>query len=47
MRNGVGVAVIVAAVVVLAFVVGATFFEPKHEGPFEKAGEKVDRVMKQ
>jgi hypothetical protein len=45
MRNF-GIAVFVGIALVLAFVVGATFFEPKHEGPFEKMGEKVDRVIK-
>jgi hypothetical protein len=47
MRNGVGLAVIIGAIVIGAFVLGAVFFEPKQEGPFEKMGEKVDKVIKQ
>jgi hypothetical protein len=45
MRNGVGLAVIIGAILIGAFVLGATFFEPKHEGPFEKVGEKVDKTI--
>lgn len=47
MGRNTGVAVVVAAIVAVAFVLGATFFEPKHDGPMEKAGAKVDQLLKQ
>jgi hypothetical protein len=46
MRNPIAIAVIIAVAAVGAFVLGATFFEPKHDGPFERAGQKVDEVLK-
>jgi hypothetical protein len=46
MRSPVGIAVIIAVIAVAGFVLGATFFEPKRDGPFERAGQKVDDVLK-
>lgn len=37
---------IVAIVVVCAVAAGALFFEPKHDGPFERLGEKMDKAVK-
>ena len=38
---------VVAAIVIIgAVAIGATMFEPKHDGPFEKLGESVDKAVK-
>ncbi|MBL8697074.1 MAG: hypothetical protein JNK67_01790 [Alphaproteobacteria bacterium] len=38
---------VVAAILIIgAVAIGATMFEPKHDGPFEKLGEKVDKAIK-
>lgn len=46
MRNNPWTMVIVAALIVGAVAVGATMFEPKNDGPFEKLGEKLDKAVK-
>jgi hypothetical protein len=46
MRSPVGVAVIIAVIAAAGFVLGATFFEPNHDGPFDRAGQKIDDVLK-
>jgi len=38
--------IIIAIVVIGAVAVGASLFEPKHDGPFERLGEKIDKAVK-
>ncbi len=46
MRNNSWTLIIAAIVIVGAVAVGATMFEPKNDGPFEKLGEKLDKAVK-
>lgn len=38
--------VAIALLVVGAVALGATMFEPKHDGPFERLGEKIDKATR-
>ncbi len=46
MRPNLWTIMIIAVVVVCAVAAGALFFEPKHDGPFERLGEKIDKAVK-
>lgn len=46
MRTNPWTMVVAAILIIGAVAIGATMFEPKHDGPFEKLGEKVDKAIK-
>lgn len=46
MRSNPWTLMILAAVVIGSVAVGALLFEPKNDGPFEKLGERIDKVVK-
>ena len=46
MRTNPWTLIIAAVLIVGAVAVGATMFELKKDGPFEKLGEKIDQAVK-